>query len=356
LPIVFQKAKQLVAQHMHSNIAITGSWIALNGWDRRDFLMLVEEQAPSSPISNTQRLVHVPYRGGFFAQPRTSVEIKHTPIAVLTAFACRLETLENFLDITIAALEGVKGNKRLVLTILNCIQSSKSTSRDPVSKWSVSHMIKTYKKKHKKLRSKHSNSKNNKNKKHKKNRMTSPVDFQVIFLNQPFSRSVGLNRGAEELNKNEIAVVLDVDMRVSTQFFTHCRTFTTQSLTYFPIPFVRLRPTEMNQEKIQVEIRKNVGSWDTSSHNSFAISSNDLRRIGKKGALLFNADISKSWGMEVEDLIDSLTSNGLRVMRMYDPTLIHHYHKTDCGNVKGKICLGSAKLLGSNAKLTSHWD
>ena len=60
--------------------------------------------------------------------------------------------------------------------------------------------------------------------------------------------------------------------------------------------------------------------------------------------------------MEAEDLIDSLTNNGLRVMRMYDPTLIHHYHKTDCGNVKGKICLGSAKLLGSNAKLTSHWD
>ena len=191
VPTAFQKAKQLVAQHMHSNIAITGSWIALNGWDRRDFLMLVEEQAPSSPISNTQRLVHVPYRGGFFAQPRKSVEIKNTPIAVLTAFACRLETLENFLDITIAALEGVKGNKRLVLTILNCIQSSKSTSRDPVSKWSVSHMIKNYKKKYKKLRSKHSNPKNNKNNKNNnKKSHVLPTNHLpgLVYLRHPFSK------------------------------------------------------------------------------------------------------------------------------------------------------------------------
>jgi hypothetical protein len=143
---------------MQSNIIITGSWIALNVWDRQDFLFLLQDQKISSSStvsSHFKHLIHIPYRGGLFAQPRVSIKIQDTPIAVLTAFACRLDTLENFLDITISALEVIKGKKRLILTMLNCLRKSSTLTptRDPVNKWQVTHMIKEYKKKYKKIRS-----------------------------------------------------------------------------------------------------------------------------------------------------------------------------------------------------------
>lgn len=333
---------------MQSNIIITGSWIALNVWDRQDFLFLLQDQKISSSStvsSHFKHLIHIPYRGGLFAQPRVSIKIQDTPIAVLTAFACRLDTLENFLDITISALEVIKGKKRLILTMLNCLRKSSTLTptRDPVNKWQVTHMIKEYKKKYKKIRSA-----NNKNE---------PVEFKAVFVNKPFSRTIALNRAADELKNNELAVVLDVDMRVSSNFFIHCRTFArVGKMAYFPIPFVRHRPTELIEKKITTKISKK-GNWDTSSHNTFAISSIDLNRIGKRGSLLFTSK-TNHWGMETEDLKSKMRKKGnLQVMRMYDPSLAHHYHKTDCGSVKqGKICLGSAKLFDSSTKLISHWD
>ena len=345
---------------MQSNVLITGAWITINQWDRHDFLLLVAHDPPSTSAA---ALVHVPFRGGLFPHPlpdqaiTNAMAVAHAPIAVLTAFACRLETLEHFVDISIAALETVAGRKRLVLTIMNCLQPSTSTARDPVSKWKINLLLKEYKKKYAKKRTKSGSSR-------------SPVDFKIIFLNQPFSREVALNRAADELKKDELAVVLDVDMRVHSQFFVHCRTFTASSrMVYFPIPFVRLRPMEaMTATTVEddatartsskaISIRKKFGAWDTSSHNTLSIASMDLRRLRDKGSLLFNAN-SLNWGMESEDLMNEMNEKGkLRVMRVYDPSLAHHYHKTDCKNVGGKICLGSSKLIaGGKSKLISHWD
>jgi hypothetical protein len=341
----FKAAKLLALQHVQQQhldpskkFVVTGSWVSLNAWDRKDFLIMLLE---SSSTTKSSKLVHIPYRGGHFFDilPQNSNIIPTTPIAVLTSFACRLETLENFLDITIGALEQVQGQKRAVLVVAECVQTTTvAHGRDPVSKWRVESMIKQYKKKHGKVRS----------------HTSQPVEFNVIFLNRPFSRPLALNRAADALKHDEIAVVLDVDMRVSSSFFVHCRTFSRPGQSaYFPFPFVRNQPLEDTNLKTKISIRKQFGRWDTSSHNTFAIASSDLSGIGMVGS--FNPR-GLNWGTEDNDLMRAVVGTGLRVMRMFDPTLAHHYHKTDCGSVTGHMCLGSSKLLGSGVKLISHWD
>ena len=370
---ILRKAKQLAIQHLQSQSqsqstqstqstqsspsdhTITGAWKTLHSWDRHDFLILIQSEQLT-----TTSLVHIPFRGGSFPIKRSSYVVPNTPIAVLTAFACRLETLENYLDITMSTLEHMVGKKRLILVVSECVVQTSTTNvgnvRDPVSKWRVDSIIKQYKKKYVKIRNKQKSIKRIK---------STPVIFKVIYLNKPFSRPLALNKAADLLKPNELAIVLDIDMRVSKNFFVHCRTFSIPGKSaYFPFPFVRNRPSDgLKQQKdssqrssrgtkIKVSIRKSDGVWDISSHNTFSIYNEDLKGIGNVGS--FNPK-SLNWGTEDNDLMHAVLDSGIRVMRMYDPTLSHHYHKTVCRDV-GKLCLGSSKLLSSDVKLISHWD
>ena len=359
----FQQAKTLAlrqVQQAHSPhddssrmrpSSITGSWsTTLNTWDRNDFLFLIQDKVESTLSSGPPALVlvHVPYRGGHFPLPRRVDVVQPTPIAVLTAFACRLETLENYLDVTVAALEEVlQGQKRVILAVAKCMQKSRSSGGgggggghdDPVSKWRIESMLKSYRKRHAGTRSK----------------CKHPVKFQVLFVDQPFSRPLVINKAARLLEEDEIAVIVDVDMRVSTSFFHHCRSFAVSGKSaYFPIPFARRKPSDdLTEERVPVSIRKKFGKWDSTSHNTLAIAAIDLKRVGNVGFLNPNA---LNWGTEGVDLMQAILKSGIRVMRLVDPTIAHHYHKTSCGSVAGVLCLGSSKLLGSDVKLISHWD
>ena len=143
-----------------------------------------------------------------------------------------------------------------------------------------------------------------------------------------FARGVGLHRGVEQFNDNDLLFLVDVDLDISTDFLQRCRLNTIpKKQVYFPIFFKLYNPDfvkKYHRGNSSMFITRHNGHWAHYSYGMVCLYASDYRKTGG-----FDVDM-KGWGEEDVDLFNKVLEKGLEVFRAPDPGLIHNWHRKMC--------------------------
>merc|ERR1712224_355586 len=90
------------------NLSMEGMWKVINNWELSDFLILIK-YIEYGKYNEQRHLVHIPYRGGVFSHPVSSMRVQNRNLTIVVPFACRLSALKRFLSIISTEFSRVSG-------------------------------------------------------------------------------------------------------------------------------------------------------------------------------------------------------------------------------------------------------
>ena len=147
----------------------------------------------------------------------------------------------------------------------------------------------------------------------------------IVHDTGQFDQKKGYDLGLSLLSDDDLAVLMDLEIRLTTNFLGRCRQYAIRGhQVYFPDIF-RFYNMKYVHPKVKWSLRhfsfiRNHGHW--AKHSLLCLYKSDYMDLGK-----FN-QISK-WEMQPE-LIPSTSKGGLNVIQSPDPGVSHAYGETKC--------------------------
>ena len=310
---------------------IVGTWLKTWG-DRREYL--VHMQCREKINVDKAILIHIPFRPDGHIEIYSPAYIVGTNrIAVIVPVTCRLERLQSFLNTSGAELRKIGGRERkIILTWSFCKEEESKFSESDIKAVAERFQRSLY---------------------------PDRIEVQLVFFEDgvTFSRSRALNRAFRACEATDIAVVLDVDVYVNSEFYLNCLAFARPGHSmYFPIMFSRYNPKyiEMYADAgasnfgsmaflgKPTSITPDTGIWREFSLGMVALCVQDAESIG------YYDDKIQGWGVEDVEFFERAYEAGFMNWRMYEPNEVHLYHSKDCSGliadrIRYRMCL-SAKL------------
>ena len=146
-----------------------------------------------------------------------------------------------------------------------------------------------------------------------------------------FSRGVGLHKGMEQFESDDLVFIVDIDFDIATSFLQRCRLNTILGKqVYFPIFFKLYNPEFVNQYhhgNSSMRIARHTGHWAHYSYGMVCIFASDYLKAGGYDSSM------KGWGEEDVDFMNRVLKKGLEIFRAPDPGLIHNWHRKVCDKV-----------------------
>ena len=317
---------------------VASAWQALGRWGVNDVLLLLT--CRGAQAWRKLALVHAPVRGGMVVKPFASASVPISTLAVLIPFACVVDELRVFLVSLVRELRKVPGQRRVVITWADCDGHSIGSR--------------------KLLNDVHTPTLDDLQLAIQDSNCSAIAACEVVELKTSFSRSAALNAAWSRLSPDEIGVVLDIDMRVTAQYFSHARAFAQTGAVYFPITFSRYNPAvvtnfarflkrskEHEHGRILTGLEKHsvfneMGTWRRFGFGMVAATAGDLARRNAS-----YDEANKAWGLEDVVVYDQLVKAESEIVmwRAYDPSIQHIYHPKNCsllvGTSREYMCFGS---------------
>jgi len=224
----------------------------------------------------------------------TVMPVAPVPLAVLVPFACNITALDDFLESIKAELMKLPGPKRISISWSSCKQN---ISADTTSKAVMKQRLEAW----------------------KANYSTHHISLKIVPNKFKFSRGRNLEAALTSATNlpDEVAVVLDIDMRVTWQYFLHCRALSQAGASaYFPITFSHYNPelvkeygtffnrTSMLKRLQQNVISQDIGLWRKFGFGMQAIATTNIAAWGWY-------DVSNNqWGMDDLTLFQKYSNSG----------------------------------------------
>lgn len=174
----------------------------------------------------------------------------------------------------------------------------------------------------------------------------------------PFSRGLGLSRGASLHSETSLMFFTDVDMIFNETLLHRIRLNTIRGKQiFFPIVYSEYDPRHLSSSNKHNNSLNSYQIGEKLSRNHFVYDSNSgyFRHFGFGLVSLYKSDLDsiggfdlnlKGWGMEDVDLFDKFVKHtNLSLFRAPEPSLIHVYHIMECSKTLNRtqyeMCLGS---------------
>ena len=325
-----EKARDTAFAHLKSKyvvedeepLKIMGFWKVVDNWEVSDFLILIR-------CNDEEELVYVPFRGGVFLKPVTSMRVGSPPLAIVMPFACRVDTLKRFFDTVAIEFSKVKGANKKKIIIAWGFCNTDEYEDNKVGGGAIEEIINPFREK-----------------------MGGKIPVIIKGTNKRFSRGSTLNLGLSLVNKDDIAVVLDVDMSVQKGYFYRSRAFARDGQSaYFPITFSNYNPATLNKgykDKTKPDdISYRSGRWREFGYGMLSVNINDF----KQG---FDAK-NKMWGMEDVQMYDIIKKQGIFAYRVHDTSIKHIWHEKHCGHLKSIDKKRYFMCVGSKLGVEGNW-
>ncbi len=318
------EASKLALAHMRTvhntndnQLKVEGQWKIVQNWEFSDFLLLVDHDS-GKQTHGQHYLVHVPYRGGAFAQPVSNVKVENTKLSLIVPFACRLTTLKRFLNTVGKEFASVKGGEKIIIIAWGLCNTDNSTT-NKVGWAEIEYIVGAF-------------------------IGETNQDVQIKGTGRRFSRSSTLNLGLATAEKGSISVILDIDMTVTSAYFYRSRAFARKGESaYFPITFSEYNPALSGGSEGKVTYK--TGKWRNFGYGMVSVATADA-------TVKYDAS-NTMWGMEDVVMHRLLGKQGLYLYRLYDMTIKHVWHEKDCSALKSDpkrhfMCLGSKLSVEGN--------
>ena len=303
------------------NLSMEGMWKVINNWELSDFLILIK-YIEYGKYNEQRHLVHIPYRGGVFSHPVSSMKVQNGNLTIVVPFACRLSALGRFLSILGPEFSRVSGEAKKIIVAWGLCNTNVE-SNNKVGAPEIEDIV-------------------------KKSKLDKGISVVIKGTGVKFSRSSTLNLGLSLANKNDISVILDVDMVVDSNYFHRSRAFVWKGkYAYFPITFSFYNPALSGSNKNQA-ITFNSGKWRDFGFGMVSVATSDAVKKG------YDAK-NKVWGMEDVVMYDLLKDQGLYRYRMYDTTIKHLWHPKHCEHLKEKDKKRYFMCVGSKLSVEGTW-
>lgn len=154
--------------------------------------------------------------------------------------------------------------------------------------------------------------------------------MSVVDAPGKFARGVGLHRGAEQFQDDQLLFFVDVDFDISSDFLQRCRLNTLPGRrVYFPVFFKLYNPGFVQNYALtntSMLISRQNGHWAHYSYGMVCLYAADYRKTGG-----FDLHM-QGWGEEDVDFLNKVLQAGFEVFRAPDPGLIHNWHRKVCDN------------------------
>lgn len=148
--------------------------------------------------------------------------------------------------------------------------------------------------------------------------------FHVTLVkNETFNRATSMMIGLAECEDDDLLLLLDLDIAISSQAVELVRRFTKQSeQVYFPIVFSQYKPDNNNSDVWH--LTNENGYWRDFGFGIMAAYKSDIVSVGG-----LNTNIT-GWGKEDVDLFQKFVSSDLRIFRAPSPEFVHVWHPVEC--------------------------
>ena len=180
------------------------------------------------------------------------------------------------------------------------------------------------------------------------------VPVIIKGTSKKFSRGSTLNLGLSLVDRNDVAIILDVDMVVDISYFYRSRAFARDGKSaYFPITFSHYNPAMLNKgyegkpKENPSSISYRTGKWRDFGYGMLAVNINDF----KTG---FDAK-NNLWGMEDVQMYDTIMKQGLYTYRVYDTSIKHIWHPKKCRHLQHRDKKRYFMCLGSKLSVEGNW-
>ncbi|XP_065827541.1 uncharacterized protein [Oscarella lobularis] len=159
-------------------------------------------------------------------------------------------------------------------------------------------------------------------------------NYELIAVNGPFSRGVGLLKGAEyvrdSVTDHRVMFFCDVDIRFTSAFLQRChRNADLGKRVYYPVVFSMYNPAlstskSSRSSSATISIKRESGFWRDFGYGMVCLYVEDFFNVGG-----FDLSI-EGWGGEDVDLYSKFVQSGLETMRSVDEGIYHVWHEKLC--------------------------
>lgn len=172
------------------------------------------------------------------------------------------------------------------------------------------------------------------------------TSYKIIYSDKPFSRGLGLQKGALAWDKGNVLMFFcDVDVFFTPEFLERCRFYTAPGhQVYYPVVFSLFNPMVVyggNPPSLreQYKINRETGYWRDFGFGMVCHYRSDFLQTGG-----FDLSI-KGWGKEDVKLYRKYLNSMIKVVRSVDRGVFHMYHHKYCSrnltNTQYIACLNS---------------
>ena len=155
--------------------------------------------------------------------------------------------------------------------------------------------------------------------------------INIVEADGEFSRGVGLHKGIEKFQNDDLVFIVDIDFDIATSFLQRCRLNTIhEKQVYFPIFFKLYNPefvSQYHRGNSSMRIARHNGHWAHYSYGMVCIFVSDYHKAGGYDNTM------RGWGEEDVDFMNRVLGKGLEIFRAPDPGLIHNWHRKVCDKV-----------------------
>lgn len=325
-------------QRCNAKAKVVDVWTASSMTRPNDLLFLLE--CPRGGTSFSYVLLHVPF------QPKlpTSYQmlsVPTSPLAIVVPFSCQVDELSEFLDSITSVTKTQPGPIRIIIGWLDCAvpETSKIRMKEEATASTATTTttdvtnVQWIERKYPRV--------------------------SIVRKSVPYSRSVALNTAFTSLKEEEVAVILDIDIRIQSDYLRHVRAFTIPGKSaFFPIQFSRYNPSLVPPSaQGTFHLNSQTGLWRRELYSMSAIAVADLRRL-KVG---FETNVEYDTDGE-ERFYQACVQSDLSLFRSYEPSLIQLWHFKDCipfqnNDAKFQRCQRLKILLEGTVKqiAEAHW-